>query len=331
MPPTGRTCLIRKPDGQLAEVDLSTDDLSQLKAEPGHLTWLDLADPDSDDLALLRDRLHLHPLAIEDLEKRSQRPKIDTYPDQHVLVAYEVMAGKPDAKGLVLGELHLIAGKEYLVSVHWRPSPTIEDVRERWRQHADAVATTAGGLLYAILDAVADGYFPLLDRLSERIDRLQDRIIAGGPDKGQGTLRDVLKLKRELLELRRAAAPLRDVANALLRRDVVLIDDELTPYFQDLYDHLVRVLDTVDLDREMLASALDANLSVTNNNLNVVVKRLTAFTVILMVPTLIAGVYGMNFRYMPELSWPLGYALALGLMAISMFGVYLFFRARDWF
>lgn len=331
MPPTGRTCLIRKPDGQLTEVDLSSDDLSQLKSEPGHLTWLDLADPDADDLALLRDRLQLHELAIEDLQKRRQRPKIDTYPGQHVLVAYEVIDSKGSRTDFSLGELHLIAGEGYLISVHWRQSPVVDDVRKRWRQHADAVATTAGGLLYAILDTVADGYFPVLDQLSERIDRLQDRIIAGGPQKGQDALRDVLLLKRDLLELRRVIAPLRDVANALLRRDVVLIDDDLMPYFQDLYDHLVRVLDTVDVDREMLASALDANLSVTNNNLNVIVKRLTAFTVILMVPTLIAGVYGMNFHYMPELSWPFGYALALGLMAISMFGVYLFFRSRDWF
>jgi magnesium transporter len=171
----------------------------------------------------------------------------------------------------------------------------------------------------------------LLDRLSERIDRLQDRIIAGGPGKGENALREVLQFKRELLDLRRVVAPLRDVANALLRRDLAVIDEPLIPYFQDLYDHLVRVLDNIDLDREMLAATLDANLSVTNNNLNVIVKRLTAFTVILMVPTLIAGVYGMNFRYMPELGWPLGYGFALGLMVLLMVGTYLLFRARDWF
>jgi magnesium transporter len=331
MAPTGRTCLLRHPDGTLTEVDLSSDDLSQLKAEPGVVVWLDLADPDADDLGLLRHKLQLHDLAIEDLEKHRQRPKIDIYPGQHVLVAYEVIEAKGNRAGFSLGEVHLIIGTTYLVSVHWQPSPALDEVRKRWRREPDAVATSAGGLLYAVLDTIADGYFPLLDRLSERIDRLQDSIIAGGQGKGQGALREVLQLKRQLLDLRRIVAPLRDVAIALLRRDLAVIEESLTPYFQDLYDHLVRVLDNIDLDREMLAAALDANLSVTNNNLNVIVKRLTAFTVILMIPTLIAGVYGMNFRFMPELFWPFGYAFALGLMLLSMIGAYLLFRARDWF
>jgi magnesium transporter len=331
MAPSGRTCLLRHTNGELTEVDLSSDDLSQLKAEPGVLVWLDLADPDADDLGLLRHKLQLHDLAIEDLEKHRQRPKIDIYPGQHVLVAYEVIDPKRIRAAFSLGEVHLIIGTGYLVSVHWQPSPALDEVRQRWRQEPDAVATSAGGLLYAILDTIADGYFPLLDRLSERIDRLQDSIISGGSDAGPTALRQVLQIKRELLELRRVVAPLRDVANALLRRDLAVVDEPLTPYFQDLYDHLVRVLDNIDLYREMLAAALDANLSVTSNNLNVIVKRLTAFTVILMVPTLIAGIYGMNFRSMPELGWPLGYGFALGLMVLLMIGTYLLFRARDWF
>jgi len=146
-----------------------------------------------------------------------------------------------------------------------------------------------------------------------------------------GVARGLALEKRELLELRRTLSPQRDVANALLRRDLPLVDDASAPYFQDLYDHLVRVLDQLDLQRDLLASALEANLSVTSNNLNAIMKRLTAFTVILMVPTLIAGVYGMNFHFMPELSWPLGYPLALGVMLLTMAGAALFFRARDWF
>jgi magnesium transporter len=330
MASSGRTCLLRHADGRLAEVDLSRDDLPS-KGD-GTLAWLDFADPDAADLALLRDRLHLHELALEDLRKRRQRPKIDIYREQHVLVAYEIAGdGSRRHPDFSLGELHLIMGSNYLVTVHWGASPTVEGVRTRWQQEPDALATTSGGLLYAILDALADGYFPLLDRLSERIDRLQDSIIAGGTESGPPALRHVLDIKRELLELRRVVAPLRDVANALLRRDVVAVEDPLVPYFQDLYDHLVRVLDTIDLYREMLAAALDANLSVTSNNLNVIVKRLTSFTVILMIPTLIAGIYGMNFRVMPELSWPFGYFAALGLMLAASVGAYLYFKARDWF
>ena len=196
-------------------------------------------------------------------------------------------------------------------------------------QHADTVGRKPAGLLYTILDTIVDGYFPVLDHLSELIDDLEDRIIQGR--QGVETLREVLELKRRLLKLRRVLAPQRDVANSLLRRDVELIDDQAVPYYQDLYDHLVRVLDQLDLYRDLVAAVLEANLSVTSNNLNAVMKRLTAFTVVLMVPTLIAGVYGMNFHGMPELSWPFGYPLALVVMAGLMGAIAWYFIRNDWF
>lgn len=325
-----RTCLARLPGGEVRE--LGAHDLTEidgLRAQPDTLVWLDIATPTADDLALLRDEFDLHPLAIEDLEKRKQRPKIDTYDDQQMIVTYEVLPSAEADREFDLGELHLFAGPGYLVSVRWQDSPAMEDVHARFRQRAAAVARTPGALLYTVLDAVVDGYFPLLDRLSDRIEDLEDRILEGGQTRG--TLRSILDLKRELLELRRTLSPQRDVANGLLRRDLPLVDDASAPYFQDLYDHLVRVLDQLDLQRDLLASALDANLSVTSNNLNAVMKRLTAFTVIVMLPTLVAGIYGMNFRVMPELGWPLGYAFALGLMAVAMVSAAIFFKRNDWF
>jgi magnesium transporter len=234
--------------------------------------------------------------------------------------------GEPERFELV--EVHIIVQEGLLVSVHWGPSPAVADVRRRFPHRAGVAASSAGTLLYELLDAISDAYFPLLDGLSEQIDSIQDRIV-GGTD-GSLALREILHLKRQLLNVRRVVAPMRDVANTLLRHEVQLVDAATEPYFQDLYDHLVRVLDSLDLYREMIAAALDANLAVTSNNLNVVVKRLTAFTVILMVPTLIAGIYGMNFHFMPELSWPLGYAFALGLMAVAIVGLLVFFKARDW-
>jgi magnesium transporter len=323
-------CLVRQPSGELHELDASQfDQIDQFQAEPGTLVWLDLADPGPAELELLRSRMQLHPLALEDLEKRRQRPKVDTYPGQYVVVAYEILPGSAKDRLYDLGELHLIATKDALVSVHWAASPVVHDAQDRFRQSAPAGGPGVGGLLYSVLDGVADGYFPLLDRLSDQIEALEERIVSGrqNPD----LLRDVLHVKRRLLELRRIVAPLRDVANALLRRDLEIVDTASVPYYQDLYDHLVRVLDSVDLYRDLVAAALDANLAVTNNSLNVIVKRLTAFTVLLMVPTLIAGVYGMNFHFMPELIWPWGYPFALGLMALSIIGLAAFFRSKDWF
>ena len=325
-----RTCLARLPGGELQV--LGTDEMDTidvLRSKPEHVVWLDIAHPSADDLALLRDEFAVHPLALEDLEKRRQRPKLDTYAEQQMIVTYEVLEPSGKDRAFDLGELHLFAGPGYLVSVRWQASPAIDEVERRFRDRPDGVARTPGSLLYAILDAAVDGYFPLLDRLSDKIEALEDRILRGG--RIGDTLRSILGLKRELLELRRNLSPQRDVANALLRRDLPLVDDVSAPYFQDLYDHLIRVLDQLDLQRDLLASALEANLSVTSNNLNAVMKRLTAFTVILMVPTLVAGIYGMNFHFMPELSSPLGYPFALGLMAVSMIGAAVFFKRNDWF
>ena len=325
-----RICLARLPGGELQELgaeDLHTID--GLRAKPDHVVWLDIASPTTDDLKVLREEFSVHPLALEDLEKRRQRPKIDRYGEQQMIVTYEVLESTDADRFLDLGELHFFAGPGYLVSVRWQSSPAIEEVERRFRERPDAVARTPGSLLYAILDAAVDGFFPLLDRLADKIEDLEERILAGG--RTGDTLRSILRLKRELLELRRTISPQRDVANALLRRDLPLVDDASAPYFQDLYDHLIRVLDQLDLQRDLLSSALEANLSVTSNNLNAVMKRLTAFTVILMVPTLIAGIYGMNFDFMPELSWPIGYPFALGVMAVAMVGAGIFFKARDWF
>jgi magnesium transporter len=323
------SCIIRQPSGEVTELDSSQlGQIDQFTA-PGTLVWLDLLSPGKDELDLLRTKLDLHPLALEDLENRRQRPKVDTYPGQYVVVAYEVLPGKGHGRSYEPGEIHMIASGGSLVTVHWAPSPVIEDVRERFRHPWTTIGQSTGGLLYAVLDGVADGYFPLLDRLSDQIEQLEERIVAGRQN--ADLLRDVLHIKRKLLELRRIVAPLRDVANALLRRDLEIVDEGMVPYYQDLYDHLVRVLDSVDLYRDLVAAALDANLAVQSNSLNRIVKRLTAFTVLLMVPTLIAGIYGMNFDIMPELSLPWGYPVALGLMAASMVGLGIFFRSRDWF
>jgi magnesium transporter len=326
-----RTCLVRAADGSVKTLEGSNlDELRHLRAKKDQLVWLEILDPDTESLEVLAREFNIHPLALEDMQKRRQRPKIDTYPDQHMVVTYEVAQERSRRRGrsLQLGEIHLIAGEGYLISAHWQASPAIDATLERFRERPEVVATTVGQLLYSVLDAVVDGYFPLLDEVSEQIDTLEDRILEGG---AKGGLREVLVIKRDLLELRRMLAPQRDIANALLRRDVELIGEAEAPYYQDLYDHLLRVLDALDLYRDLVASALDANLSVTNNNLNAVMKRLTAFTVVLMVPTLIAGVYGMNFRNMPELRFQYGYFITLGVMILSIVLIGAYFKARDWF
>ncbi|MEO8511156.1 MAG: magnesium/cobalt transporter CorA [Chloroflexota bacterium] len=346
-------CLVRHGDGTLRTLGRDDlDEISELRKAPGTLIWLDLADPGDNEIGLLEREFGLHPLAVEDIRKRRQRPKIDAYDGQYILVAHEVVLpdaagagdGAPDAEPddaadppgdddpaprvSELDEVHLIAGEGYLITIHWGSSEAIATTRRRFQARPTAVGTSVAMLLYAVLDTIVDGYFPLLDRISDRIEEIEDAVLQGS---ARRTLRDVLRAKRRLLELRRVLTPMRDVANTLLRREVELIEEAAVPYYQDLYDHLVRVLDALDLYRDLVASTLDASLSVTSNNLAGVMKRLTAYTVIIAVPTLIASIYGMNFVLMPELRWPLGYPVVLLVMLVAVLFLVRYFRTRDWF
>jgi magnesium transporter len=318
-----QTCLVREPSGAVRELPAAElHRISELLDEPGTFVWLALVAPSDAELRLLAEEFGVHPVAMDDVRRRGQRPKLDGYGDQHMLVVYE-------AAGESVAELHLFGGPDWLVTVQWQSSPGIAAARRQLLRPSSSPFRGTGTALHAVLDAVVDSYFPVLDTLAERIDVLEDRVLEG--DGGSEGLRELLTIKRQLLELRRMLGPMREVANALLRREVPFIDERVDPYLRDVYDHLVRLLDQVDLYRDLLATVFDARLTVTSNALNAIMKRLTAITVILMAPTLIAGIYGMNFDAMPELGWPLGYPFALALMAVTMLTAYAFFRRRDWF
>ncbi|MCC6618856.1 MAG: magnesium/cobalt transporter CorA, partial [Chloroflexi bacterium] len=226
-----------------------------------------------------------------------------------------------------LDEIDLFVGERYIITVHQRAVPQIDEAVRRWEHNAGELGHDVGALLYALLDSIVDTYFPVLDTLSERVDDVQEAIFVQ-PD--QSTLRDLSRLRRTLLQLRRVVAPEREVMNSLLRRDRPILPSGTQVYFYDVYDHIVRVLDTIDTHREVLGSATDSHLSLTSNNLNQIMKVLTSWSIILMSSSLIAGIYGMNFVHMPELAWNLGYVFALALMLAISGGLFLFFRSRDW-
>jgi magnesium transporter len=302
-------------------------DLDSLVAEPGAMVCVHVTDPSDELVGDLEREFGLHPLAAEDLRKQHQRPKIDTYADQHMIVVYEAVDAP--GSGEALAEIHIFVGESWVLTVHWAPAPLIDAAHERLNSHPEAGGDAPGEVVYALLDAAVDSFFPELDRLSDRIDALEGRVLESDSDRG--ALREIFAIKRRLLDLRRVLAPMRDVANTLLRRETPLVDAAVVPYFQDLYDHLIRVLDQLDVYRDLLATVLDARLTVASNSLNAVMKRLTAFTVILMVPMLIAGIYGMNFTFMPELEWAAGYPLALIAMVIAGGAAVAFFWKHGWF
>lgn len=312
--------------GKVLENDLPLDKISDVLEKPDHLLWLDVVDPTDDDLRLLASEFKFHPLAIEDVSRRHQRPKIDFYERTILIVIYAMEA--PAEEPLELIEVDLLIGPNFVVSVHEGSITLLGEIRDRWcRNLVEIKGDTAGLLVYSIIDAIVDGYFPYLDSLSERVEDLEEAIFESFEPQTQ---QEIFRLKKELLSVRRVLSPERDVMNTLLRRDSPMFDEVTQLYFQDVYDHILRVTDAVDTYRDLMSSALDAYLSITSNRLNQVMKTLTASSIILMSMTLVASVYGMNFDKIPELHWRFGYAWALGLMLLIGAGLLRVFRRIDW-
>jgi magnesium transporter len=225
-------------------------------------------------------------------------------------------------------EVDLFVGKNYLVTVHDGSLAALAETAERWCRNVETLGNRGIGLLvYSLLDALVDGYFPCLDELGERVEELETAIFERARADQQ---EEIFALKKDLLAIRRVLGPERDVMNVLVRRDAPVFEEGVAVYFQDVYDHILRVTDAIDTYRDLLSSALDAHLSVTSFHLNEVVRRLTASSIILMTVTLIAGIYGMNFANMPELDWTYGYPFALGLMIVTAGALGLLFKRIDW-
>ena len=312
-------------DAEGLEDDVPLAHISDILQRRDSLLWIDVVEPTPDELRLLGEEFGFHPLALEDALRRHQRPKLDHYDGFLFLVFYglETVDGRP-----VLREVDLFAGNNYLVTIHDGRLAAIPETADRWCANVANLGNRGIGLLvYSLLDAIVDGYFPVSDALAERIDQLEETIFEQHDPDAQ---RAIFALRRDLTAIRRILAPERDVMNVLLRRDSPIVDDALTVYYQDVYDHILRVTDHVDAQRDLLASALDASLSVTSNRLNRVMRTLTASSIILMSTTLVASIYGMNFTFMPELDWRFGYLWALSLMALIGVTLVLVFRRINW-
>jgi magnesium transporter len=294
-------------------------------ARPDDILWVDVADPTSSDFDDLAREFGFHPLSIEDCRHQHQRPKVEEYEGYYFIVLYEAVM-QPGLQ-LELRELALFLGPNYLVTVHSQPIHNIEKARTLWRQWADLAERRTGLPAYLLLDAIVDDYMPLLDDFSDRLDEIEARIFESFQPEA---IRDIFIIKKQLIFLRRAVVPLREVFNTLLRREQPVFSRETLVYFQDVYDHLIRVADSIDTLREIAASTMDAYLSVSGNRMNFVMKRLTSIATILMSVTLIAGIYGMNFNFMPELRWRYGYIGALASMLVIGMALYFYFRKIKW-
>jgi len=289
------------------------------------MVWIDVVSPGEAEALFLRDELGFHPLAVEDCVRGRQRPKVDRYPGYFFVVVYATRINL-ERHRMALNEIHLFIGDHYVVTVHDKKISEVNEVVARWRANPAAFSDVAT-LAHALLDRIVDGYFPVLDHFSDRVEEVEDAMFAQAED---DRMESVLGLRRELTLFRRVVAPERDLFTTLMRRDLPFLRPELVPYFQDVHDHVMRVTEEIDALRELLAAAVDAYLSAASNRLNQTMRVMAAWSIILMAMAWIAGVYGMNFKVMPELEWQYGYAWALGAMLLVGAGLLGFFRRRHW-
>lgn len=308
------------------ETKVDPREISELRDTPGVTLWLDLTKPNAAELDLLREEFDFHPLALEDATRAHQRPKVDSYGSYYFVVFYCLDIIEQSDR-ICTTPLYLFIGHNYLVTIHAEPIAQIEETVRRWQAPESPLEQDVGSLIYALLDAIVDDYFPVMDQIADRVADMEVDIFEHF---NEDALQTIFHLKKDLLQLRRVLSPERDVLNVMLRRDIRVFDANDVVYLQDVYDHIVRTTDAIDSYRELLSSALDSFLSVQSNRLNQIVKALTVASIVLMSVAVVAGIYGMNFDYMPELHWRYGYAWALGLMAAIAGGLILFFRRIRW-
>lgn len=314
--------------GRLLAEDFPLADLSDWIEAPDAAVWFDLPDPTSAELDALREELGLHSLAIEDAEHLRQRPKVDRYEGHVVLSAYRVTA-ESDGSLNATSMLAFLTPKA-LVTVHRAGTLDVDEVLRRWDESPDLVGHGLPFLVYGLLDYIVDGYFDALQTLDDTIEDLSDLIFETASGKESAVaLRQTFELRRGLLTARHVITPMREVVNALMRRDWSRLDTELLPYYQDLYDHVLRAADWADNLRDLLGTVRETQLTIQGNRMNLIMKKVTSWAAIIAVPTAVTGFYGQNVPY-PGFDALRGFwtstILILGLSAL----LYVIFKRRDW-
>jgi len=303
------------------EADIQPSEIHRYVAQPDCLVWVALRDPDPLVLEQMQAQFDLHPLAVEDARNGHQRPKIEDYGDSLFAVLQTI---EPTPEELRVGEIAVFAGRNYVLTVRSQAERGFQEVRARCEREPELLKIGAGYVLYALIDAVVDRYFPVLDLLESELEAVEDRLFAESSPRAN--IKALYELKKRLMTMRHAVAPLLESISNLSGARVPTLCVALREYFRDIYDHLQRLNQTIESVRDSVSTATAVNLSMITLQESETMKRLAAYAALIAVPTLIAGIYGMNFQHMPELGWKYGYAVALGLMAVI--DGYLFARLR---
>jgi magnesium transporter len=323
--PEARTRLYRR--GTLVGEDFPVEQISEYLAEPDTVVWVDLCAPDDAIVALVADELDLHDLAVADAVAPLQRPKLDRYDNHAFLNVYAVKLDRVTGR-LAQAELSAFITPQALVTVRKDPAFDMDGVVERWDQSSDLAVHGVGYLLHGLLDHVVDGHFEVVQSLDEEIEMLEDLLFDDG-SRSHDVQRRSFELRKSLVTLRRVVLPMREVVNSLMRRDLKVINEPMVPYFQDVYDHVLRATEWTESLRDMVTTILETNLTIQGNRLNVITKKVTSWAAIIAVPTAITGFYGQNLPY-PGFAHQSGFVVSSLLIVGMSLGLYVTFRRKDW-
>ncbi|MFC6086060.1 magnesium/cobalt transporter CorA [Sphaerisporangium aureirubrum] len=319
-----RTRLYRH--GALEAEGFPVAEVSDYLNDPSATVWFDLLSPTPEKLAVVSEELGLHPLAIEDALHPHQRPKIDVYESHLFITVYVVTLANG---GLDLSEVSIFVTKNALVTVRTSDSCDIDAITARWDSTARMAKHGVTFLLHGLLDYVVDGHFDVAEALDDRVENLEDQLFTDNPADGRAMQRQMFDIRRTTVRFRRVVVPMREVVNSLMRRDLDIVSPEMAPYYQDVYDHVLRVSEWTESLRELVGNVYETHLNLQSNRMNDIMKRVTSWAAIIAVPTAITGFYGQNIPY-PGFAHAAGFWTSTMLIAVISVALYLVFRKNEW-
>lgn len=319
---------VYRPGAQKVEEGHTIEQLPELLKDESLTIWVDMEQPTEADDRLLLDVFHLHPLVVEDCRAERHHPKVEEFPGYVYFIMHGVTA-KTDSEHFNTIELDGVLGPNFVVTYHHDMFRSINNVKQKVRSSPATCQRGSGYLLYQILDQLVDYYSPVLDDFDERISQLEDNIFAlKNPD--NSILEEIQNLKRSVLRLRRISSKQLNILYRISHGEFKMIDEQMMPFFRDIYDHLVRITDLAESYRDLIGGALDSYLSVVSNRTNDIMKVLTIFSAVMLPLTFIAGLYGMNFDNLPELHYQYSYFVVIAVMVIVAVGMLGFFWRKGW-
>jgi magnesium transporter len=313
-------------DGHRRDGKVSLEEAYRACRREGAFVWIGLVEPTAEEFESIEREFKLHELAVEDAIKAHQRPKLEVYGDTIFVVLKTARYVDPE-EVVELGEILIFLGEGFVITVRHGEGSALAPIRERLEQQPELLRWGSGAVLHAIVDRVVDDYQPAIDGLAVDIEQVEEQVFS--PSRANPAER-IYRLKREVLEFNRAASPLIDPIDRLTRGAFAVIHPEVRTYFRDVNDHLLRVNEQLEGFRDLLTSILEANLTQVSVRQNEDMRKISAWVAIAAVPTMIAGIYGMNFDHMPELHWSLGYPLVIGVMVAICGLLYRSFRRAGW-